>query len=172
MMVIFGQPSFLLDANVFIQAYQQYYPFDICPGFWGCLVALSEQGRLTSIDRVKMELQDHEDELKRWANGAPQLFASSGEALVVEAYHEVVQWVDANSQFKTRAKQGFAQKADGWLVAYAKVHNMTVATNEKQKPGAQARVPILNVCDRFGVLYIDTFEMLRRLDVQFEWRGP
>lgn len=25
---------FLLDANVFIEAKNRYYGFDICPGFW------------------------------------------------------------------------------------------------------------------------------------------
>lgn len=112
-MAIFAQLLLLLDANVFIQAYQQYYPFDICPGFWDCLVALSEQGRLTSIDRVQMELQDHEDDLKRWANSAPSLFAPTDEAPVVEAYQEVIRWVNANAQFKPGTKGDFARKADG-----------------------------------------------------------
>ncbi|MGR6438810.1 DUF4411 family protein [Proteus mirabilis] len=26
--------SYLIDANIFIQAQQDYYCFDLCPGFW------------------------------------------------------------------------------------------------------------------------------------------
>ena len=166
------QPAFLLDANVFIQAFQQYYPFDVCPGFWNCLVGSSEQGVLISIDRVRAELQGYDDDLKQWADDAPGLFAPSADPLVVDAYQEVIRWVDGNSQFKPGAKADFAGKADGWIVAYAKVHGLIVVTNEKHAPAAQARVPIPNACRRFGVLYIDTFEMLRILRARFEWRRP
>lgn len=166
------QPLFLLDANVFIQAFQQYYPFDVCPGFWDCLSGWSEEGRLTSIDRVRAELQDYDDDLKQWANARPGLFASSADPLVVDAYQEVIQWVNENSQFKPGAKADFARKADGWIVAYAKVHGLIVVTNERHAPEAQAHVPIPNVCRSFGILDIDTFEMLRILGARFEWRRP
>ena len=26
--------QYILDANVFIEAYKRYYAFDLCPGFW------------------------------------------------------------------------------------------------------------------------------------------
>ena len=29
---------FVLDANAFIQAKRRFYPFDVCPGYWGALV--------------------------------------------------------------------------------------------------------------------------------------
>lgn len=167
-----AQPSFLLDANVFIQAFQQYYPFDVCPGFWECLIGSSEQGMLTSIDRVRAELQGYDDDLKQWANATPDIFAPSADPLVVDAYQEVIGWAYGNSQFKPGAKANFAGKADGWIVAYAKVHDLIVVTNEKHAPAAQARVPIPNACRRFGVLDIDTFEMLRILGARFEWRRP
>lgn len=94
------QPAFLLDANVFIQAFQQYYPFDVCPGFWECLSGLSAQGMLTSIDRVRAELQDYDDDLKQWANATPGLFAPSADPLVVDAYQEVIQWASRGSRLR------------------------------------------------------------------------
>ena len=166
------QPAFLLDANVFIQASQQYYPFDVCPGFWECLSGLSEQGMLTSIDRVLAELQGHDDDLKQWANATPGLFSSSADPLVVDAYEEVIQWVTGNSQFKPKGKADFAEKADGWIVAYAKVHGLIVVTHETYASEARKRVPIPNACERFGVLSMDTFDMLRILGARFEWRRP
>lgn len=64
-----AMPTDVLDANVFIQAARRYYAFDIAPRFWEALVEYAERGRLTSIDRVKFELDRGKDELTRWANG-------------------------------------------------------------------------------------------------------
>lgn len=33
-----AEKVYLLDANVFIQAKNQYYTFQICPGFWESLI--------------------------------------------------------------------------------------------------------------------------------------
>jgi hypothetical protein len=38
-----GTEKYLLDSNVFIEAYRRYYSFDICPGFWDCLVHTSNE---------------------------------------------------------------------------------------------------------------------------------
>ncbi len=47
---------FVLDANVFIEAYRRYYGLDLCPGFWECLRHYGGHRRLLSIDRVRDEL--------------------------------------------------------------------------------------------------------------------
>ena len=39
-------------------------------------------------------------------------------------------WVQSNDQFLAAARHEFAQTADGWLAAYAKVHSDIVVTNE------------------------------------------
>ena len=58
--------TFVLDSNIFIEAKQRYYAFDVCPGFWQALVWQYGQGMIVSIDRVKNELVDFDDELKTW----------------------------------------------------------------------------------------------------------
>ncbi len=42
----------VLDTSVFTQAHRLYYPVDICPGFWDCLLHYARAGRLISIDRM------------------------------------------------------------------------------------------------------------------------
>lgn len=49
--------TYLLDANVFIEAKRRYYAFDICPGFWDALLMQHENAKVASIDRVKKELE-------------------------------------------------------------------------------------------------------------------
>jgi len=62
--------KFVMDTNVFIEAYKRYYSFDIAPSFWNALVQHAENGHIISIDRVKQEMNSFhkEDELSKWAN--------------------------------------------------------------------------------------------------------
>jgi len=46
-------PVYVLDTNVFVQAHRRHYAFDICPGFWDCLIHHHQTGRIVSIDRVR-----------------------------------------------------------------------------------------------------------------------
>jgi hypothetical protein len=47
---------YILDANVFMQAFRDKYPFDVCPGFWEALTQQHKQGNILSIDRVRQEI--------------------------------------------------------------------------------------------------------------------
>ena len=78
-------------------------------------------------------------------------------------------WVNASAQYRQEAKEEFARVPDGWIIAYAKVHGMTVVTQETPAPYVKRKVPIPNVCDEFDVKWKDTFEMLQELEVRFNW---
>src|SRR4051794_343870 len=93
--------SFVLDANIFIEANQTYYGFDICPGFWQALVRQHEAKRVFSIDRIKAELVTMDDRLKEWAQkDAPKtFFKGTADKDVIDAYGEMVNWVQGQAQF-------------------------------------------------------------------------
>ena len=161
-------PKYVLDANVFIQAARRYYAFDLAPRFWDSLIQHAANGQIESIDRVLWELDRGKDDLATWVNNdLNDAFASTDEADVIQAFGEIMAWVQAQSQFSEAAKADFASGADGWLVAYARGQGCLVVTHEVLNPVARRKVPIPNVCQAFGVPYIDTFEMLRRLGVRF-----
>ena len=163
-------PLFVLDTNVFIGANNTYYAPDICQGFWECISRYYCAGRLLSIDRVRDEILKPEV-LVQWVKAAPDgLFVFTGEQQVTDTYRNIMLWVHQNPQFRTEAKREFAGKADGWLVAYAQAHNMEVVTHEMFQPEAKGKVPLPNVCWQFNVPYLNTFEMLRQLGVQFDLR--
>ena len=63
---------YVLDANVFIGAQQNYYSLEICPGFWRALVREHEQKRVFSIDQVKAEIVTGNDPLSDWAKDRPR----------------------------------------------------------------------------------------------------
>ncbi len=160
--------TYLLDANVFIEAKRRYYAFDLCPGFWDALILHQTNTRLCSIDRVKNELERGKDDLTEWATSIlpDTFFGITNENAVVNCFAEVVRWVQ-NQQFSQEAKAEFVNGVDAWLIAYAKAKKMILVTHEVLAPEARKKVPIPNVCVAFNVQYRDTFEMLRKLETRF-----
>lgn len=160
---------FVLDANVFIEAQKRYYSFDICPGFWSALSRQHEASRVCSLDKIKDELTDAE--LSAWAKDeAPAtFFKKSRDKKVVDAYTNIMEWVDENPQYSRAAKSDFAGGADGWLIAFGYVNNRIVVTHESFDAYIKKKVKIPNVCRQFDVKSCDTFQMLQELGEQF---GP
>ncbi|MEO8495969.1 MAG: DUF4411 family protein [Planctomycetota bacterium] len=160
---------YVLDANPFIEAKNRYYGFDICPGFWTSLVTQHEAKRVFSIDRIRDELVQQDDEIKQWIEDrAPQTFFKKTEVqAVVDVFQRMMNWVYSEVQFTDAAKTEFASVADGWVIAYAVVNGLIVVTHEEYAPDAKRKVPIPNVCIEFDVEYVNTFEMLRDLRERF-----
>jgi hypothetical protein len=158
---------YLLDADTFIAAARRYYAFDLVPSFWNHLIRLASDGRIASIDRIKKQLAEGNDRLAEWIKNGnmKDAFFSTDQADVIAAYQEIMIWVQNNPQFMDAAKAKFAADEDGWLVAYAKAKNCIVVTNEVFHPDARKRVPIPNICRQFGIISVDTFQMLRALGV-------
>lgn len=156
--------TYVLDANVFIEAAKRYYAFDIAPSFWQMLVVQANNGQVQSIDRVKCELL--RADLAMWANGTfNEFFASTSDQEVIVAYRDVMAWSQNQTQFTEAAKAEFASVADGWLVAYALAKRCVVVTHEQFDPNIRRKVKIPNACQAFGVPYTDTFQMMRELGV-------
>ena len=66
--------AYLLDANTFIQAKNEYYGFDICPGYWDWLERENTAGNVFSIDRIGDELKQGNDQLATWASARGKSF--------------------------------------------------------------------------------------------------
>jgi len=164
---------YLLDTNFFIQAHRSYYPIDVVESFWLRTKKLAIEGHIISIDKVKKEIYEnssHEDELKRWCidNLENDFFHTTEEAL--SEYIQIVQWVNTRrGQYHNRAIEEFLQAdlADPWLVAYAMRNDLVIVTYEKSAPEAKKRVKIPEVCNHFGVRFVDTIQMMRELNSKF-----
>jgi hypothetical protein len=76
-------------------------------------------------------------------------------------------WAQRHPRFTDAAKAKFASGADGWLVAYSRVHGCTVVTNEERAPDSQKNIKLPDVCDAFGVDTVDTFRMLSIIGARF-----
>lgn len=168
------KPPYYLDSDVFIAAKNTYYAFSICPGFWKSLIHHHRQGRLFSIDHVRRELlagRETEDLVQWVKNDVPnEFFRETNEERVITSYQEVMRWIQRNYQYTDDAKAKFATEADGWLVAYARVHAGIVVTNEQPRPNSRSRILLPDVCDHFNVEYHNTFVMLKELKIRFDWK--
>lgn len=163
---------YVLDANVFIGAYRGYYSFDVVPSFWEALVNLASNSKVCSIDRIQDEIinprEEDPDELHRWTNeNFREYFEKTDAKDVIDNYALIQRWAHNHPKFTEAAKEEFARNADAWLIAYAKAKDYTLVTHESYDPNAKKRILIPVVCREFGVRYVDTFEMLKRLEVKF-----
>jgi hypothetical protein len=118
---------------------------------------------------VKDEIDRGKDDLTQWANNDFRVwFESTNDADVLAAYGEVIQWAKMQSQYTSAAKREFAEaeNADAWVVAYAKAKGCVVVTQETSAPKSKRKIKVPDVCNAFGVMWIDTFVMMRRLGIR------
>ena len=54
---------YLVDSNFFIQAHRVTYPLDVVTSFWSKVKKLAIDGKIISIDKVKGEIFENDDEL-------------------------------------------------------------------------------------------------------------
>jgi len=167
--------SYILDSDVLITAKNSYYTFAICPGFWDSLLHFHELKKIGSIDHVRSELLRGRktDDLVQWVDNelSAAFFKDTGSEQTTNAFGEIMLWVQRSSQYFDHAKAKFAAAADGWLVAYAMVHDAAVVTNEQSQPNSRSRVLLPDICDQFKVTRKNTFEMLHELAIRYEWKG-
>ncbi len=157
-------PEYWIDSNVFIQAANGPYGFDIAPGFWVALDNLAASGRIASSLMVYGELLRMDDDLAIWARErrTPALFAEPDES-VQTAFQEVARYVQG--EYAANQAAMFLSGADPWLIAHAMASGGKVVTLETMVPSNSQKVKIPNVCRAFGVGFTNTYGMLRELGV-------
>lgn len=158
--------AYLLDTNILIQAKNEYYGFDVCPGFWDWLTVRNSASGVFSIEPVFKELQKTQDELAVWASDRQSAFFLPLDAPANAAMSQVAAVVQRGG-FKPHAVHEFMKGADPFVIAYAMAHKITVVTHEVHIPGAVRKVRIPTICKSLNVPCVRTFDMLRSENVRF-----
>jgi hypothetical protein len=130
--------AYLLDSNTFIQAKNEYYGFDICPGYWEWLDRENAAGNVFSIDRIGDELEQGNDELAQWATARGKGFFLPLDAPAVQDVSRVSNWVQG-ADYQEHAKRAFLNSADPFLIAYGIAHGHTLVTHEIHVEGRAAQ---------------------------------
>ena len=156
-------PDYWVDSNVFIEAKNGPYGFDIVPGFWDFLDEMSDVGTVASSSVVYGELVlDSEDELADWAKRrrGPPLFMDPDED-VQRAYRTIADHV--LESYEGNQADIFLRKADPWLIAHAIASEGKVATQETRVDPRSKKIKIPNICDAFGIETVNMYQMMREL---------
>jgi len=165
-------PNYVVDTNFFIQAHRSSYPLDIAHSFWRKVKELADTEKMISIDKVRDEIFENEDELTEWVkdNISSSFFKDSRDKSVIAEYRKVAQWAESRSgHYKRKAIDEFLEfeKADAWLVAYCLVTGDEIVTQEVSDPNRKNKIKIPDVCNHFGVPFLNMMDMFRQLGVQF-----
>jgi hypothetical protein len=161
--------AYLLDANVFISAKNNHYGFEFCPAFWDWLDIANATGAVRSVERVYHELIERGDDLSEWARARRDFFLALTTA-DVQSVAEVNRWAHDSSDYDPAAKAEFADAADSFLVAQARVGRHTIVTHERISDGRK-RIKIPNAAAAHGVAWCTPFHMLRVEQARFVLEG-
>ena len=158
---------YFLDANTLIEAKNVHYAMDFCPAFWDMLKLENEKGVIFSIDFIYNELLKGNDELSTWAKTQKEnsFFIETSDVETQMIFIEIVNYV--NEQYSEKEAKKFLDVADPWLIAKSKVMGAILVTKEVLAPANTKKIKIPNICEVFDVQYIQTQEMIKKLEVKF-----
>lgn len=158
----------LLDANVFIEAKNRYYGFDLVPAFWTWLEEQAETGEIASTDMIYDELKDGGDDLANWVKDRrdPIFYVPSSSQVVAIAVGRLGTWVQSQN-YKPHVLAEFMGSADPFLVGAALETSSILVTQETPAGASRKKVKIPDACRHLGVQFENTFEMMRALGASF-----
>lgn len=167
-------PLFIVDTNFFIQSHRITYPLDVAEGFWKKAIKIANENKVISIDKVKNEIYNNDDELKKWIedNLPKEFFKTTDTQEVLSNYAKVVNWANSKNNFYLpKAITEFLNydNADAWLAAYALslTENCCIITQEKSEPNRKSKIKLPEVCHAFNIKYKNIIEMFRELGERF-----
>lgn len=168
-----GAKAYLLDADTFVSAHRNHYRFSFCPAYWQALLDHHKHGTLSSIIPVRKELLKGKDVLSDWVkDDVPEnFFHETTDVRVTQTYGTILKWVATLSHLLPAAQAKFASGADGWLVAYAKVHGLSVCSYEVSSPESKSNIKLPDVAKQFDVTCLKPQEMLEHLGIKMILAG-
>lgn len=167
--------GYIMDSNIYITSYRLNYPFDLFPSYWDKLITFADNHLINMNKHVFEEIahesrEEEKDNLQLWLENdfSAREFDITND--IVGVWQEVLQYIYHSPIYNQRAFDSWANTsvADPWIVATAKVHNLTVVTLETEETNLNSgsptkKVKIPEVCKAFGVECGTLQKMLRDL---------
>lgn len=157
---------YLLDANVFIQAKNWGYGFDLVPAFWTWLEQAHQAGTVYTVEKVAAEVEDGDDELAEWMTNRPKSFKIGLEPKDLTSLQVLSAWASAQS-YKASALSEFLASGDYYITAQGHARGWTVVTHEQPAPLSVKRVKIPDACNGMSITWMSPFQMLKNEKVKF-----
>lgn len=157
--------DFWLDSNVLIRAKNEYYAFDIAPGFWRFLDEQVERGTIRASIFVYQELEDYGDVLSEWVRKRKERMFVDPDEAVQRYLRQIADYV--SQTYEPNRVRKFLGGADPWIIAHAMAYGGKVVTQETRVDPRARDAKIPNVSSHFGVTSVTTWDMLRELQASF-----
>ena len=157
---------YCLDANVLIQAGQKYYSPKFCPDYWDVLNEFGNQGRIFVPEMVYDEITRTEDDLSKWLKKSKIPIRKIDVPVT-----KCLQFIYAkNPSHKYLIDNTKARSlADPWVIAHAINEEATVVTKEEKVTALNSKkIKIPNVCDNLDIRWINDFQLIHELEIQFK----
>ncbi len=152
--------KYCLDTNVYIEAWNRYYSFDLCPEYRSTLNELAMEWIIFSPEEVKIELDRIDDGLKNRIKWKTYLFHPIDE-IIQKTVIDIMR-----SHPKIISSKGKSSGADPWVIACAYVNWATLVTKEVGTWSLKnPKIP--DVCKDMWIDYIDDFEFLKEIWIWF-----
>lgn len=151
--------KYILDTNIYIDAYDRYYLNDYFPTYWDKFsVILNEH---VIVPKVVKEEITKSDWFLRWLKDNYQ-HDILNHRNYSQQWQTILEFVQSSGLYKdtalTKQTTGWANEdiADPWIVAIAKEESLIIVTNEEREPNLAKGDPIKSakvpdICDRQGV---------------------
>ncbi|MGE5412258.1 MAG: DUF4411 family protein [Clostridiales bacterium] len=160
-----NSPKYCLDTNVLIEAWHKYYNPSFCPDYWKVLDELGRQGTIFIPESVLEEITKVEDELSVWlqnSNIPVKKITEQVTSCLVKIYETNPNHKYLINSVKSRSL------ADPWVIAHGLNESAIVVTKEaKITTGNPQKIKIPNVCENMGLRWINDFEFIAELNIQF-----
>ena len=157
--------AYLLDTNVFIEAKNRYYGFDICPGFWDWLLVQNRAGRVFSISHIEDELRAGNDDLAAWAKARGSTFFLPPDPTMLASLPRLAAWA-TGQKYEPAAVNTFFQSADYYLVGHGLAHGHVIVTHEVPSTSVR-KIKIPEPCIGLSIKFMTPFAMLRAERARF-----
>jgi len=160
--------TYVIDTSGLIKLEVTFnYGNPVFSAIWEEIEELIDQGRFRTIDFVEDEInryQGEKDFLKRWTKKWKQKLIFQTDAETFTAAIPIINTEYNTGFFDAKKLASGQEEADPYLIAYCKVNNYTLITDEnKHKPN---KIP--GVSAKNDVKCIDIFEFLAERELKME----
>ena len=146
---------YCFDTSAFVNPWRRYYPQDLFPSLWEHVEKCIDDGLILAAAEVHHELTQKDDELLAFIEKKEGLFVPLDDAqqhYVTDIVNQFPSWINPEST---------KNSADPFIVALARQKKLTVVTYETRAGKGSPRVQIPNVCDHYGVPWVDFIQFLK-----------
>jgi len=163
---LIGTEEYAIDSSSLIEGLRKTYPKEVFPSLWNKVGEQIELGKIIAPDEVKRELEDFGvDELAKWCNGFPNFFQAEDNDI-----QNVVTSIMAPPEHRKliNLKTPGRYCADMWVIAIAKVRNLTVINEEQFLTSVSPhKNKIPNVCKDLEIPYMNFLDYIKKQNWQF-----